>query len=144
MLDPDIVARMVGRRAEEGPLEDLTPRGVVLILMAEGRTNRAAEEIVVSERAVERHVTSIFSSSACPRAGRTTDGSSPCSPTCAASRQPRSSSSDAVAVPGRARSTAATPPSRTVYGGFSGSIPFSASRSSVPSMSSTVTADLGL
>jgi DNA-binding NarL/FixJ family response regulator len=72
VLDPDIVARMVGRRGEEGPLEDLTPRErEVLILMAEGLTNRAiAEEIVVSERAVERHVNSIFSKLGLPQSGK--------------------------------------------------------------------------
>ena len=53
---------MLGRSREEGPLDALTERErKVLALMAEGRTNRAiAEELFVSERAVERHVTSIF------------------------------------------------------------------------------------
>jgi DNA-binding NarL/FixJ family response regulator len=51
----------VGRREE--PLSELTDRErEVLALMAEGYSNRAiAETIFVSERAVERHVTSIFS-----------------------------------------------------------------------------------
>jgi DNA-binding NarL/FixJ family response regulator len=72
VLDPEVVALMLGRRAHEGPLEDLTPRErEVLALMAEGRTNRAiAEEIVVSERAVERHVTSIFSKLGLPPSGQ--------------------------------------------------------------------------
>jgi len=62
VLDPEIVAHMLGRRREAGPLEALTDRErEVLSLMAEGRTNRAiANELFVSERAVERHVTSIF------------------------------------------------------------------------------------
>jgi DNA-binding NarL/FixJ family response regulator len=62
VLDPDVVAHMLGRREEEGPLSTLTERErEVLGLMAEGRTNRAiASELFVSERAVERHVTSIF------------------------------------------------------------------------------------
>ena len=62
VLDPEVVAEMLGRRRPEGPLDTLTPRErEVLALMAEGQTNRAiAEEIVVTERAVERHVTSIF------------------------------------------------------------------------------------
>src|SRR5436309_8321321 len=62
VLDPEVVAQMVGRRRADGPLESLTARERdVLNLMAEGRTNRAiAEELFVSERAVERHVTSIF------------------------------------------------------------------------------------
>ena len=62
VLDPEVVAQMLGRSREEGPLDALTERErEVLALMAEGRTNRAiAEELFVSERAVERHVTSIF------------------------------------------------------------------------------------
>jgi DNA-binding NarL/FixJ family response regulator len=62
VLDPEVVARMLGRAREEGPLDSLTDRErEVLGLMAEGRTNRAiAGELHVSERAVERHVTSIF------------------------------------------------------------------------------------
>jgi DNA-binding NarL/FixJ family response regulator len=54
---------MLGRSREKGPLDDLTDRErEVLGLMAEGRTNRAiAGELYISERAVERHVTSIFS-----------------------------------------------------------------------------------
>jgi DNA-binding NarL/FixJ family response regulator len=62
VLDPEVVAHMLGRRREEGPLDALTDRErEVLGLMAEGRTNRAiAAELFMSERAVERHVTSIF------------------------------------------------------------------------------------
>jgi len=62
VLDPQVVAQMLGRARDEGPLDALTERERdVLALMAEGRTNRAiAGEIYVSERAVERHVTSIF------------------------------------------------------------------------------------
>jgi DNA-binding NarL/FixJ family response regulator len=62
VLDPEVVARMLGRSREEGPLDALTDRErKVLALMAEGRTNRAiAGELFISERGVERHVTSIF------------------------------------------------------------------------------------
>src|SRR4051794_4886874 len=62
VLDPEVVAHMLGRRERDEPLDELTPREKeVLGLMAEGRTNRAiAEHLMVSERAVERHVTSIF------------------------------------------------------------------------------------
>ena len=62
VLDPEVVAQMLGRRREGGPLETLTDRERdVLKAMAEGQTNRAiSEELFVSERAVERHVTSIF------------------------------------------------------------------------------------
>jgi DNA-binding NarL/FixJ family response regulator len=63
VLDPEVVSQMLGRARAEGPLDSLTERErEVLARMAEGRTNRAiAESIFVSERAVERHVTSIFS-----------------------------------------------------------------------------------
>jgi len=62
VLDPEVVAQMLGRSRAEGPLDSLTARErEVLGHMAEGRTNRAiAEKLFVSERAVERHVTSIF------------------------------------------------------------------------------------
>ena len=62
-LDPEVVSQMLGRRRTEDPLEQLTPRErEVLALMAEGRSNGAiADALVVSERAVEKHVTSIFS-----------------------------------------------------------------------------------
>jgi len=61
-LDPSIVQMLVGRRRKEDPLEGLTPRErEVLELMAEGRSNQAvAERLFVTLRAVEKHVTSIF------------------------------------------------------------------------------------
>jgi DNA-binding NarL/FixJ family response regulator/class 3 adenylate cyclase len=61
-LDPTVVSRLVGRRRGEDPLDALTPRErEVLELMAEGRSNQAiAEKLVVTPRAVEKHVTSIF------------------------------------------------------------------------------------
>lgn len=61
-LDPEVVARMVGRRRVRNPLDDLTPRErEVLALMAEGRSNQGiAEQFVVTVAAVERHVTNIF------------------------------------------------------------------------------------
>jgi len=62
-LDPEVVQRMVGRRREGGPLDELTSGDLeVLALMAEGRSNQGiAERLVVTVAAVERHVTSIFS-----------------------------------------------------------------------------------
>jgi DNA-binding NarL/FixJ family response regulator len=62
-LDPEVVALLLGRRRREDPLHSITPRErEVLALMAEGRSNNAiAEALVVTERAVEKHVTSIFS-----------------------------------------------------------------------------------
>jgi DNA-binding NarL/FixJ family response regulator len=61
-LDPEVVSHLVGRHREDDPIERLTPRErQVLGLMAEGRSNAAiAAAFVVSERAVEKHVTSIF------------------------------------------------------------------------------------
>jgi DNA-binding NarL/FixJ family response regulator len=62
VLDPEVVAEMVGRKRIDSPLDRLTPRERdVIALMAEGRSNRAiADELVVTTAAVERHVTSIF------------------------------------------------------------------------------------
>ena len=62
-LDPEVVSGMLGRSREDDPLDALTPRErEVLGLMAEGRSNSAiAEQLVVTDRAVEKHVTSIFS-----------------------------------------------------------------------------------
>jgi DNA-binding NarL/FixJ family response regulator len=61
-LDPEVVSRLVGRRRGTGPLDELSPRErEVLELMAEGRSNHGiAERLVVTERAVEKHITSIF------------------------------------------------------------------------------------
>ena len=61
-LDPEVVSHMLGRRRIKEPLDELTPREYdVLTLMAEGRSNQAiAENLVISGRAVEKHVTSIF------------------------------------------------------------------------------------
>ena len=61
-LDPEVVSMLVGRRRGDDPLSRLTPRErEVLDLMAEGRSNQAiAERLVVTLRAVEKHVTSIF------------------------------------------------------------------------------------
>jgi DNA-binding NarL/FixJ family response regulator len=69
-LDPEVVARLIGRRRRDDPLGALTPRErEVLGLMAEGRSNRGiAETLVVTERAVEKHVTSIFAKLRLPAA----------------------------------------------------------------------------
>jgi DNA-binding NarL/FixJ family response regulator len=69
-LDPAIVSQLVGRRRGDDPLGELTPRErEVLGLMAEGRSNQGiAQRLVVTERAVEKHVTSIFSKLKLPAA----------------------------------------------------------------------------
>ncbi|HEX3979505.1 MAG TPA: response regulator transcription factor [Solirubrobacteraceae bacterium] len=61
-LDPEVVGRMLGRRRREGPLDTLTPRErEVLAYLGEGTSNtRIAETLVVTNAAVEKHVTSIF------------------------------------------------------------------------------------
>jgi DNA-binding NarL/FixJ family response regulator len=62
-LDPEVVSQLMGRSRDDDPIDALTDRErEVLGLMAEGRSNAAiAEQLVVTERAVEKHVTSIFS-----------------------------------------------------------------------------------
>lgn len=61
-LDPEVVTTLLGRRRRDDPLAVLSPRErEVLGLMAEGRSNAGiADALVVTERAVEKHVTSIF------------------------------------------------------------------------------------
>jgi len=61
-LDPAVVSQIVGRRRRDDPLAELTGRErEVLGLMAEGRSNQGiAERLVITERAVEKHVTNIF------------------------------------------------------------------------------------
>ena len=62
VLDPEVVARLVGRRRKRSPIDRLSPRErQVLALMAEGRSNPGiAEALFMTVPAVERHVTSIF------------------------------------------------------------------------------------
>ena len=61
VLDPEVVAQLLARR-RRGPFDDLTPRERdVLGLMAEGRSNVGiARQLVVSDGAVEKHISSIF------------------------------------------------------------------------------------
>ena len=72
-LDPAVVSQLVGRRRRDDPLAELTQRErEVLELMAEGLSNAAiAARIVVTERAVEKHVTSIFQKLRLPAAAET-------------------------------------------------------------------------
>jgi DNA-binding NarL/FixJ family response regulator len=62
IIDPEIVASMMGRRRRDDPVEQLTPRQLeVLGLMAEGRSNAAiAEHLFITEKAVARHINAIF------------------------------------------------------------------------------------
>jgi DNA-binding NarL/FixJ family response regulator len=61
-LDPTIVSQLLSKRREAGPLDDVTARErEVLELMAEGRSNQGiADRLGISERGVQKHVTSIF------------------------------------------------------------------------------------
>jgi DNA-binding NarL/FixJ family response regulator len=70
-LDPHVVELMVGRHHGD-PLDELSGRErEVLGLIAEGLSNRAIQEqLVITERAVERHVTSIFSKLNLPATGQ--------------------------------------------------------------------------
>ncbi|MBA3288600.1 MAG: response regulator transcription factor [Acidimicrobiia bacterium] len=62
-LDPEVVAQLLARARQRDPLDRLTPRErEVLALMAEGRSNPAiARSLVVTDKAVEKHVGNIFS-----------------------------------------------------------------------------------
>ena len=62
VIDPEVVAQLLARTRQREPLEDLSPRErEVLELMAEGRSNGAiAATLVITQRAVEKHVKSIF------------------------------------------------------------------------------------
>jgi DNA-binding NarL/FixJ family response regulator len=62
VMDPEVVTKLLGRRARQEPLGRLSARErEVLELMAEGRSNSAiAQRLFVSEKAVSKHSTSIF------------------------------------------------------------------------------------
>ncbi|HUY45301.1 MAG TPA: helix-turn-helix transcriptional regulator [Streptosporangiaceae bacterium] len=61
-MDPEVVAKLMGRRAADEPVARLSPRErEVLELMAEGRSNSAiAQRLFITEKAVSKHSTSIF------------------------------------------------------------------------------------
>jgi DNA-binding NarL/FixJ family response regulator len=71
VLDPEVVGQMLGRRRRTDPLDALSPRErEVLELMAQGRSNSGiAEQLVITESAVEKHVTSIFDTLGIDRSG---------------------------------------------------------------------------
>jgi len=62
VLDPEVVQQIVVRSRQRATLDSLTPReSEVLALMAQGRSNAAiAAQLVVTEGAVEKHVSQIF------------------------------------------------------------------------------------
>jgi DNA-binding NarL/FixJ family response regulator len=69
-LDPEVVSQLLVRSRRVDPLQSLTPRETeVLRLMAEGRSNAGiAEALVVTEGAVEKHVSSLFTKLGLPPA----------------------------------------------------------------------------
>jgi DNA-binding CsgD family transcriptional regulator len=71
-IDPNIVSTLLSKRRSDDPLDQLTPRErEVLELMAEGRSNQGiADKLVISLRAVEKYVSSIFGKLGLPRAER--------------------------------------------------------------------------
>jgi DNA-binding NarL/FixJ family response regulator len=63
VIDPEVVAQLVGRRRARVPLDDLTDRErEVLGLMAEGRSNQAiCDRLFLAPKTVEAHIANIFS-----------------------------------------------------------------------------------
>jgi DNA-binding NarL/FixJ family response regulator len=63
VIDPEVVAQLVGRRRAKVPLDDLTERErEVLALMAEGRSNQAiCDRLFLAPKTVEAHIANIFS-----------------------------------------------------------------------------------
>ena len=61
-IDPEVVAQLLGRRPEDDPLAELTPRELeVLGLIAEGKSNKAiCAQLFLSPKTIETHVNSIF------------------------------------------------------------------------------------
>jgi DNA-binding NarL/FixJ family response regulator len=61
-MDPQVIQQLLAQRTRNSPLEKLTPRELEVIeLMAQGRSNAAiAERLVVTERAVAKHTSNIF------------------------------------------------------------------------------------
>ena len=70
-LDPTIVSTLLSRQRDDDPLAHLTPRErEVLVLMAEGRSNQGiADELVITTRAVEKYVSTIFGKLGLPSTG---------------------------------------------------------------------------
>jgi DNA-binding NarL/FixJ family response regulator len=70
-IDPIIVSTLLSKRRSDDPLDELTPRErEVLELMAEGRSNQGiADKLVITLRAVEKYVSSIFGKLGLPSAG---------------------------------------------------------------------------
>ena len=70
-IDPIIISTLLAKRRSDDPLDELTPRErEILVLMAEGRSNQGiADKLVITLRAVERHVSTIFGKLGLPSTG---------------------------------------------------------------------------
>jgi DNA-binding NarL/FixJ family response regulator len=70
-IDPIIISTLLSKRRSDDPLDELTPRErEILVLMAEGRSNQGiADRLVITLRAVERHVSTIFGKLGLPSTG---------------------------------------------------------------------------
>jgi DNA-binding NarL/FixJ family response regulator len=70
-IDPVIISTLLGKRRSDDPVAELTPRErEILGLMAEGRSNQGiADGLVITLRAVERHVSTIFGKLGLPSTG---------------------------------------------------------------------------
>jgi DNA-binding NarL/FixJ family response regulator len=70
-IDPIIISTLLTKRRSDDPLAQLTPRErEILVLMAEGRSNQGiADRLVITLRAVERHVSTIFGKLGLPSTG---------------------------------------------------------------------------
>jgi len=70
-IDPIIISTLLTKRRSDDPLAQLTPRErEILVLMAEGRSNQGiADKLVITLRAVERHVSTIFGKLGLPSTG---------------------------------------------------------------------------
>jgi DNA-binding NarL/FixJ family response regulator len=70
-IDPIIISTLVSKRRSDDPLAELTPRErEILVLMAEGRSNQGiADKLVITLRAVERHVSTVFGKLGVPSTG---------------------------------------------------------------------------
>jgi DNA-binding NarL/FixJ family response regulator len=70
-IDPIVISTLLAKRRSDDPLARLTPRErEILVLMAEGRSNQGiADRLVITLRAVERHVSTIFGKLGLPSTG---------------------------------------------------------------------------
>ena len=70
-IDPIIVSTLLSKHRDDDPTDALTPRErEVLVLMAEGRSNQGiADKLVITLRAVEKYVSSIFGKLGLPSTG---------------------------------------------------------------------------